>query len=434
MYPNPQDVLPLPQRPDTQQYRTRAKDLVRAYHAGGEAVEIWARQWVDALWRAQSAPGQATADNQADTRDRDRAAQQVTHFARQRLATDDAALHQAQFVIARAHGFPSWPRFVRHLTDAANDQSTSAIFEQAADAIVRGDLSTLLLLLRAHPALVRARSTREHEATLLHYVSANGVENYRQRTPANIVVIATALLDAGADVNATCEVYGGGADTLGLVVTSAHPRAAGVQLALTDLLVARGAPVVAGMVRSALANGCPEAAAHVGALCVARGIALRLDELAGMGLVEPLEAHLSRQTPDDRAAGEAMQMAAWYGRGAAIATMLDHGLPVDTPDPNGGETALHTACYAGHEALVAMLLERGASVHRMDTRYGTTPLVWALHAWLEDGRTPVEAYRAIVHRLLDAGAVADAALAQDERLAGETTLRSRLMQSGTSER
>lgn len=70
----------------------------------------------------------------------------------------------------------------------------------------------------------------------------------------------------------------------------------------------------------------------------------------------------------------------------------------------------------------------------MDTRYGTTPLVWALHAWLEDGRTPVEAYRAIVHRLLDAGAVADAALAQDERLAGETTLRSRLMQSGTSER
>jgi hypothetical protein len=439
MYPNPQDVLPLPQRPDAQQYRTRAKDLVRAYQAGGDAVETWARTWVNALWRGQAtlgqpalgqpAPGQSDHDN---ARDHERAVRQVADFARQRVATGNAALHQAQFVIARAHGFPSWPRFIRHITDSANSQSASAIFEQATDAIVRGDLPVLSLLLQRHPTLIHARSTREHKATLLHYVSANGMENYRQRTPANIIAITTALLDAGADVNATCEVYGGGADTMGLVVTSAHPRAAGVQIALADLLVARGARVAAGIVRSALANGCPEAAVHMGELCMTRGIPLRLDELAGMGLVEPLHARLVRQKPDDSTAGEAMQIAAWYDRSAAIATLLDCGVAVDTPDPNGGETALHIACYAGHEALVAMLIERGASVHRVDTRYGTTPLVWALHAWLEDERTPVDTYRTIVLRLLDAGAVAEVAQAHDARLAEETTLKFRLAQSAGS--
>jgi hypothetical protein len=54
-------------------------------------------------------------------------------------------------------------------------------------------------------------------------VSANGVEGYRQKTPKNIVEIAKVLLNAGADVNAEAEVYGGGATTLGLVATSVYP-------------------------------------------------------------------------------------------------------------------------------------------------------------------------------------------------------------------
>ena len=57
-------------------------------------------------------------------------------------------------------------------------------------------------LLREDPELIRARSTREHRATLLHYVSANGVESYRQKTPKNIVRITKLLLDAGAEAKA----------------------------------------------------------------------------------------------------------------------------------------------------------------------------------------------------------------------------------------
>ena len=37
------------------------------------------------------------------------------------------------------------------------------------------------------PELIRQRSSREHRSTLLHYVSANGIEDFRQRTPPNIV-------------------------------------------------------------------------------------------------------------------------------------------------------------------------------------------------------------------------------------------------------
>src|SRR5687768_1620680 len=116
-------------------------------------------------------------------------------------------------------------------------------FDAAADAIVDGDLATLRRLLGEDPSLVRMRSDRRGQATLLHYVAANGVEDERQRTPPNIVEIARLLLDAGAEVDARNEDYGGGGTALGLVATSVHPRRAGVQLALMELLVAAGANV-----------------------------------------------------------------------------------------------------------------------------------------------------------------------------------------------
>jgi hypothetical protein len=121
---------------------------------------------------------------------------------------------------------------VQYVEALRSSDSSVATFEQAADAIVQGDLATLDRLLRATPSLARARSNREHRSTLLHYASANGVESYRQRTPANIEAITTRLLDAGAAIDAEADVYGGGATTLALVVTSSHPRAAGVRMLL----------------------------------------------------------------------------------------------------------------------------------------------------------------------------------------------------------
>jgi hypothetical protein len=118
-------------------------------------------------------------------------------------------------------------------------------FEAAVDAVVEGRLDELQVMLRDHPTLATERSHREHHATLLHYVAANGVEQYRQKSPPNAVEIAGTLLDAGAYVDALADTYAGGTTetTLNLLVSSVHPRDAGVQVPLVHMLLDHGAEV-----------------------------------------------------------------------------------------------------------------------------------------------------------------------------------------------
>jgi hypothetical protein len=49
-------------------------------------------------------------------------------------------------------------------------------FARAVNAIIAGDATGLRTELGAEPGLVHARSRSGHHATLLHYVSANGIE------------------------------------------------------------------------------------------------------------------------------------------------------------------------------------------------------------------------------------------------------------------
>src|SRR5262249_33386511 len=152
--------------------------------------------------------------------------------------------------------------------------SPAARFERAADAVVLGDVSLLERVIKQYPDLIHARSARTHHSMLLHYVGANGVESWRQRTPKNAVQITEMLLNAGAKVDATADMYNGGCTTLGLVATSCHPRDAGLQQPLMDVLLAHGASIEARgagggrnaglMVNSCLANGRPEAAEYLG--------------------------------------------------------------------------------------------------------------------------------------------------------------------------
>src|SRR5204863_1223949 len=116
------------------------------------------------------------------------------------IADAKLSLTDAQWVIAREHAFESWPKFAKHIQQIVRTDSLVSRFELAADAIVTGDLMALKRLLREEPELVRARSTRSHEAPLIHYVAANGVEDFRQKTPKNIVAITRVLLGAGAEV------------------------------------------------------------------------------------------------------------------------------------------------------------------------------------------------------------------------------------------
>ena len=69
MYPNPQDVLPLPPRPGLEQYDTHAKDLVRACSSGTpDAIREWAAHWLDTLARSKGAPVSAEVRASIDRR------------------------------------------------------------------------------------------------------------------------------------------------------------------------------------------------------------------------------------------------------------------------------------------------------------------------------------------------------------------------------
>ena len=57
MYPNPQQALPLPARPNVDQYRKLAKDLVKACKSGDPAaIRDWAARWIENLATLQDAP------------------------------------------------------------------------------------------------------------------------------------------------------------------------------------------------------------------------------------------------------------------------------------------------------------------------------------------------------------------------------------------
>jgi hypothetical protein len=411
MFPNPQSALPLPPRPSLERYRKIAKDLVKACKEAGESGSessgddpflAWAEEWVDALVRLSGIvlepqiPASVTGWMDG-----------VAEFARRQLlggAPDGrrCALADAQFVIARSHGFESWPKFVRGLEALAREgASDEARFEAAADAVVAGNLETLTRLLDEEPRLTRMRSMREHGARLLHYVSANGVEGYRQRTPKNVVEIAEFLLDAGADVHATANVYGGECMTLGLVATSGHPERAGVQEELMRLLLERGARIDDGLVRSCLANGRGKAAEFL----AGRVAHLDLDEAAGAGRLDLVESFFAedgalRPGVAKEELRDGFLFACQFGRDAVVEFLIRLGIDLAVQDDRG-QSGLHHAVIGGHLETVTLLLKHKPPLEAVNS-YGGTVLGQALWSAAHGGDP--EVYIAILEALTAAGA------------------------------
>ncbi len=154
----------------------------------------------------------------------------------------------AQLALARSYSFKDWSSLAEWVQAIHEPGSPTARFETAVEAVINGDAATLQRLLRETPELAQSRSTIVthhdppiHRATLLHYVAANGVESYRQKTPTSAVEIARILLEAGSAPDALAEMYGGQCTTMSMLVSSSHPAQAGVQIPLVDLLIGYGA-------------------------------------------------------------------------------------------------------------------------------------------------------------------------------------------------
>jgi ankyrin repeat protein len=344
----------LPFRAPLEDYQQEADALFEDLKSRSEAA-AWRVKWMHPRFR-----GQAVAEVRAAT-----------------LVPADA-----QAVIAPEYGFENWPALVA-FTDTIRHEGPITRFETAVEAVISGDVAALRRILREYPELVRARSTRRHHATLLHYVAANGVEGGRQKTPANALEIARVLLDAGAEVDALADMYGQHCTTMSMLVSSCHPAKAGLQAALAELLLDFGAAMEG---QGSKWQSAVMTALTFGYLGTAETLARRgaplndLVPVAGLGRL----ADAARLLPaaDDQSRHMALALAAQHGHVEVVRLLLNAGEDPNRYNPDGfhsHSTPLHQAISSGHDGVVKLLVERGARLDIRDTLYQATPLGWAIH-------------------------------------------------------
>lgn len=362
------DIAPLPFGATLGEYDALAEQALAAIESGDNAV-AWRFKWEHPRFRGKH----------------------VSEVRKAHLDLDDARL-----LVAQIHAFDRWDDLAA-FTDAVKSDRGVLRFESAADAIADGDRETLEALLREDPGLASARSLRRHHATLLHYIGANGVEGWRQRTPANALEIARLLVDSGSDPNALADMYDARCTTLSMLVSSAPPAEAGLQRPLAELLVERGATLHApgsrwnAAVLTALVFGYLDTAR---ALAAHEGAIHDVAVAAGLGRLGDTARLLPSADAEARRA--ALVLACMHGHLRIAQLLLDAGVDPDQYNPEGfhsHSTPLHQAVWSNHEPIVRLLVERGARLDLRDHVYDGTPFDWAVYG----KRTEIARY--LQHRI-----------------------------------
>lgn len=361
---------PLPFRSPLEDYESQADQLLAGWVASdAQAIEIFRHHLPRFL------------DDRVPWKPKDIS---DAKLRRTRLDREDARL-----ALARTYGFHDWGTLAHWVVEVRRADSPVARFESAVEAVVNGDAAALCRLLQQQPDLVRTRSTfvtthdpPVHRATLLHYVAANGVEGWRQKTPANAVEIATILLEAGSDPDALADMYGGQCTTMSMLVSSAHPAAAGLQSALAEKLIDHGASVESrgtGDWTSPLATALAFGYTDTARTLVRRGAKVHdLALAAGLGQLAAARQFLPTASALER--HRALALAAQHGHVEILGLLLDAGEDPDRYNPAGHHshsTPLHQAVWADQQEAVRVLVDRGARLDIKDTLWNGTPLGWA---------------------------------------------------------
>ena len=106
------DAVPLPPRPALEYYKKLAKDLQHACQAqDAAAIRAWAARWIErvAELRADDIPPDAIGA------EIDRLTRRWNEAQKKNARAESCLLTDAQFFVAREHGFESWPKFAAHL-------------------------------------------------------------------------------------------------------------------------------------------------------------------------------------------------------------------------------------------------------------------------------------------------------------------------------
>lgn len=354
-------VKPLPVHPDLDHLKYQAKDLLKRRGARDAAVAQRIREFHPGFSGATDA----------------------------RIFAAPFRLSDAQLTIARERGFASWARLKRQVetpqSSARHDlphheRIDDVIFRRSVDLLDAGDVAGLRAHLATFPDLIHRHVVFEggnyfRSPTLLEFIAENPIR--RGSLPANIVEVATVILDAGAGPSSVNE-------TLGLVCSGMVVRQCSVQVPLIDLLCDRGADADSALMAAAV-HGEFEA---VHAL-LRRGAHLTLPLAAALGREEDARRVLAAAGSEDR--HRALALAAQFGHVGVVRLLLDAGEDPSRYNPVGAHshsTPLHQAALAGHGEVARLLVERGALLDRKDTMWQGTPADWANHG----GQTEMEIY------------------------------------------
>jgi ankyrin repeat protein len=235
------------------------------------------------------------------------------------------------------------------------------------------------------------------------------VEGYRQKSPKNAAKITRILLEAGADVDAEADVYGGGATTLGLVATSTPPEQAGVQIDVLKVLLEYDAEIdhrtSAGnqqdAVTGCLANGQGDAAVFL----AEHGARLNLESAAGVGRLDVVESYFHddgslKPSATDKQLKAGFIWACGYGRMNVVRFFVERNVDL-TVHGGDGQTGLHMAAIGGQLEVMKLLLTRDPPLENRNV-YGGTVLGQTLWSAAHGGDPKL--YATIVEALIAAGA------------------------------
>lgn len=353
-------ALSLPARPSLEQLRKQAKELLKGYRADDPST----------VTRFQSHHPRGTPEK-------------------------EVALADAQLVLSREYGFPSWAKLKHHVESLQRP----ADFDEPLwgrdtwpflAAVYRGDEAAVRQMLARDPSLAGAEYAYLQP---LHYAVRGGR-----------IGMVRLLLDAGADPLA--EGWSGKfGDEVRDDTPLARARDREVGEIVTLLEKAAGdKPRSISAERKAPSTPEREMEDEMMQICHRGEIEAALEiidlhpEIAQAGLYEAvhqnhpelvrilLERGANATTP--------WRWACWYTplmhslrygapRYDIAQLLLDHG--VNPNDTNGmGMTTLHILAGQGTVDAARWLLDRGADIHARDREFDSTPLAWAARAGRED--------------------------------------------------
>lgn len=388
-------VIPLPPNPDPERLRKLAKRILRDARAGD-----------------------ATA-----------VARCLTHLPGRAAAPDGTLvlrLSEAQHVLAREHGFASWPRLRAHLSTLPRRDVPRAALLEAAKA---GDVDRASELLARDPTLLF-----EHDGDGLGALELAALYGYSGRVRSHRAMIEL-LISAGLEVDIFAAAFldrpARAAELLAddpLLSQAVHPRngytplhyaAERGSVAVARRLIDCGADVDA---RDAQRRTPLLLAAHAGPwkersaedviqLLLSENAQVDLHLASSIGAVGMLEASIAGAPSldaQDRGGRTPLYLAAHNNRSDTVRWLVEHGASVDAANADG-QTALSTAVLhlASQEcdpALVRYLLDSGASADACTAAAlgdldllrrlldadpaalerpvnGFTPAYYALHVW-----------------------------------------------------